>query len=109
MQEQEIPDLVVPLQYFIMIMYRHQLLLVGGTYVNSNRTRVRRNEILKYFPTTELASGHWEPFMTLSLARSSFDCQVIFPDNTYFVDITKKPNEDLYCFGGLTENWRWSW
>lgn len=135
-EEPEIPPLPHPLQYFTMIVYRKQLLAIGGTWkeevILSNTTepisdsenpevetltttstplitttpkpeyiRKRSKDILRYTP-----EYGWETFLQLEIPRSSHACEIIFPDSTLFVDITKEPTQDLYCFGGLTENGR---
>ena len=118
-----VPKLPYPLQYFKMIVYRKQLLVVGGVYKldDGNGTKVRSNEIWKYIPAssdlgpteqtkqtdqTEQKVGTWEKYLYLETPRSSHDCQIIYPDSAMFADITKDPTEDLYCFGGLTDNGR---
>ena len=111
----DIPSLPVPLQYFKMIVYYNNLLVIGGTWKTAEGERMRSNEILRYVPssenrynnsTTTNKKGVWEKYLFLEIPRSSHECLIIFPDSTMFADITKDPTQDLYCFGGLTENGR---
>jgi len=98
-----IPSLPFALQYFSIIEYRHQLLVIGGTWRDQKtQKRSRSNQVLQL---DNLGNG-WQNIHNLTLPRSSHKCVVIFPDNSFFVDITQEPSQDVYCFGGLTNNGR---
>lgn len=103
LQSTNIPSLPLPLQYFSVIEYSHQLMIIGGTYTDATtQTRQRSQTVYKL---DNFGAG-WLPFNNLTTARSSHKCTVIFPDNSFFVDVTQEPSQDVYCFGGLTNKGR---
>lgn len=98
-----IPSLPYALQYFSMIEYRHQLLVIGGTWRDPQTRQRTRSEHV--WQLDNLGNG-WQNVHNLTISRSSHKCVVIFPDNHFFVDITQEPSQDVYCFGGLTNEGR---
>lgn len=100
--EGRVPNLPLSLQYFSLIVYRQDLLVIGGAYQNeTTNEKIRSNIVYKLNENSWIAL----PSKTLS-SKSSHSCVVIYPENSLFVDINQERTQDIYCFGGMHDKGR---